>query len=214
MARTLSSRRTRPFRLAGIVAAIGLVALAGASALAPVGSNLERIERSAAVAADSLLDAVDARDSLCVAVVPHAAAWIVERAIVERAAARGVAISRCDAAEARRLDVAITSVGVVYATAGDVRTRTASVAISASTPIAMAESGPAGALRSIRAVSDLVDTLDAADTAGLADAAYPFTVGIDTAADSGGFWQKIVEPAVVLAASAIVAILLFTVRSQ
>jgi hypothetical protein len=114
----------------------------------------------------------------------------------------------------RRLDVAITSIGVLYRRIDEGIERTASLAISASAPGPLAESGGVRPLRSLRFAGELADTLALADTAGLADAAYPYTIGTMAQADSGSFWRTIVEPAVVLAASAIVAILLYTVRSQ
>ena len=199
---------------AGLAAGAASTFAAGSFESTPRG-NLERLEECAATVADSILSTVGARDSLCLAIVPHDAAWLLERALVERASARGVSVQRCEAADARRLDVAIASIGVVYSvTDDDAIERRAALSISASAPAPITEAGRGAALRTFRVEAELVDTLAHPDTAGLAIASYPFTVGTMPAADSGGFWSKIVEPAVVLAAAAIVAILLFTVRSQ
>jgi hypothetical protein len=200
--------------LAALLAATGLPPAARAAGSLGSG-NLEQIEACATATADSLLDALGGSDSVCVAIVPHPAAWLLEQAIVERASARSRSVGRCDAADRRRLDVAITDVGVVYrSTDDDAIERTARMSISASAPAAIAESGATGMLRTVRIERQLVDTIAAADTIGASIAAYPYTVGVVASAGSGSFWQRIVEPAVVLAASAIVAILLFTVRSQ
>jgi hypothetical protein len=132
-----------------------------------------------------------------------------------RRARRGVDVRRCDPSDTRRVDVAIAAIGVVYTvTDDDLIERRAALAISANAPHRMTESGSTGPLRSYRIAAEAVDTLARADTTGLAVATYPYTVGTMSAASSGGFWSKIVEPAVILAASAVVAILLFTVRSQ
>lgn len=176
--------------------------------------NLERLERAASAAADSLLDAIGARDSLCLAVVPHDAAWLLEQALIERAGARGLGVRRCDRSDARRVDVAIAAIGVLYARIDEGLERVASIRLSSSAPVPLADNGAGGELRTFTTESSVTDTLAVADTTGLAVAAYPYTVGTIIDSDGGGFWSRIVEPAVVLAASAIVAILLFTVRSQ
>lgn len=213
MARLVSPLLLHLALICGVLAASG--AWSGVQSAEPITPrNLERLERCAAGAADSLLDALDVNDTICVAVVAHDAGWLLESALVERATARGIAVLRCDRSDARRVDVAITTIGVVYRRIDEGIERVASLSLSAGSAAPIAESGTAGPLRSHRIAAALTDTLAAADTSGLSDAAYPYTVGTVISADGGGFWRTIVEPAVVLAASAIVAILLFTVRSQ
>lgn len=213
MARSLSPLLRTLALIAGMLGAAG-VTPARALVNAPLAtSNLARLELAAAAAADSLLDRIDG-DTLCVAVVEHDARWLLESAIVERAAARGVTVRRCEASDAGRIEVAIITIGVVYRRIDDGLERVATLSLSSSAPSSLAESGTTRPLRALRAAAALADTLAAADTAGLGDAAYPYSIGTVADDSSGGFWRTIVEPAVVLAASAIVAILLFTVRSQ
>src|SRR5687767_14858769 len=97
MARPLSSIIASLRTQLSIATALSSFAVAYAAGYAHVTpSNLERIEQAAAELADSLVLGVSTVDSLCLTVVPHDAAWIVERAIADRATLRGIAIRRCE----------------------------------------------------------------------------------------------------------------------
>ena len=216
MPRSLCSHLVRRWKHSGIAAVAAACALAiaapGATAATPgPATNLERLEAAAAALADSLITGIASSDSLCLSLVPHDAAWLVERAIVDRAASRGVSIRRCESFDPRRVDVAITSLGVLYRETDDgALERVTSMQWSVSAAVAHL----GGQLARFEYATENVDTVEATDTTSLATSGYPFTSGIAVAHDSGGFWKRIVEPAVILAASAIVVILLFTVRSQ
>lgn len=213
MARLFLSRIITCRRAIGTLAVFVLTTIATSDAAAPGAStNLERLEQCAADAADSLLTFAGSRDSLCLSIVAHDAGWVIERAFIERATSRGMAVHRCDDVDARRIDVAIREIGVVYhVTDDDEIAREARLDISAN----IGRTGNAGPGLETRRVSvTRVDTVSADDTLMLADANYRFTDGVAAATPSAGFWKRIVEPAVVLAASAIIVILLFSVRSQ
>jgi hypothetical protein len=119
---------------------------------------------------------------------------------------RGVASILSDS-----LLVAITGLGVEYREVDDqdLLERDVSMEITATLP------GTSAGARSVRAYAlHAIDTVNSDRTSLLEASGYSFTKGIGPARAGGGFWKKIVEPAVVLAASAVIVVLLFTVRSQ
>ena len=176
--------------------------------------NLARLQECARAAADSLLEGFAAGDTLCLSVADHPAAWIVEQAVTAVANARRNVIATCGPGDPRSLSVAITAIGVEYRETEDSDSleRNALLSVSALLPGGSRPGGISG--RTSRTLSSARADTVATDDLGVQEGAgYPFAKG-SSPASSGGFWSKVVEPAIVLGATAVVVILLFTVRSQ
>lgn len=176
-------------------------------------SNLERLQLCASMLADSVLSPFDTGDSLRLVVVEHPAGWLVDGRFLESAAEQGLVIS--DSPSAPVLTVALTELGVEYMETGDNDrlARRASMVINTIVP-SSGSSSPAPSRSARQFEMAIVDTIDVSQALALESPGYPFSKGISVAAGTPGFWGKIVEPVVVLGASVVMVILLFTVRSQ
>jgi hypothetical protein len=188
-----------------------LLWIAVPAGLAAQQDNLDRLRNVASALSDSLLAGYTPTDTICAFVVGHDGAWIMDQAIVSTVELRKLASRRCDGIGGGSTVVAITALGVEYREVDDqdLLERDVSMEITATLP------GSSSGARSVRAyAAHAIDTVNAERTSLLEASGYPFTKGIGPARAGGGFWKKIVEPAVVLAASAVIVVLLFTVRSQ
>lgn len=178
------------------------VASAQPSAGSGIPTNLELMARCAGWLGDSVL--AGSSDSVCARVAAHPASWLIDQGLVESAARKPVRIVSCDAPA---VSVAILSIGVSYQEADDRLARDVSLRA-----VVLAESS--GRERTSRTVSVAVrDTIDADLLETVENSGYEFTRGAPPPS-GGGFWSKVVEPAVVLGATVVMTILLFTVRSQ
>ena len=174
--------------------------------------NLERLRECATAIADSALGSYAAGDTISLEVVPHPASWLLDRSALDAAASRGIGVASSPAERSGKLLMAITHVGVEYRETddADLLARHCTLQVDAS----FSEKGASGN-RSARSFSASVrDTVPADQTSILEASGYDFARGTLPAGPSGGFWRTIVEPAVVLGASVVITILLFTVRSQ
>ncbi|MDB5036367.1 MAG: hypothetical protein JWQ98_3608 [Chlorobi bacterium] len=188
-----------------------LLWIAVPAGLAAQQDNLDRLRGVASILSDSLLAGYAPNDTICAFVVSHDGAWIMDQAIVSAAELRKLASRRCDGIGNGSTIVAITGLGVEYREVDDqdLLERDVSMEITATLP------GTSAGARSVRAYAlHAIDTVNSDRTSLLEASGYSFTKGIGPARAGGGFWKKIVEPAVVLAASAVIVVLLFTVRSQ
>jgi hypothetical protein len=224
---TQKARRARVPRLLGtcLPCMVWLAFLVSPGrSMAQVG-NLERLEESSRALCDSLLDSYLTKDPLCVEIVHHPASWIVEQSMLQSAAAHGVAITTCDSNTADALTLAVTAIGMEYheIEAGDSLARDARIEATALVPTKRFRLPPEVAASRGSAVSSRAsvaitvvrrDTVGADQTSFLESSGYDFAKGTLPPRQSSGVWKKIVEPAVVIGAAVVMAILLFTVRSQ
>lgn len=197
-------------------AATALFLLAAAAALRAQATspempptNLEMLSACARTACDSALMQTATGTALCAEVIRHPASWVVENALPASAEARGVNVLACDSTAA--LTLALRSIGVVYgAIDGDDEhlERTATLQLSA----VHRSKAAAGTARTITVVAR--DTVPSAAVPTLDGSGYDFARGVPPPASGGGFWSKVLEPAVVVGASVVMTILFFTVRSQ
>lgn len=176
-------------------------------------SNLEQIQQCARTLADSVLMPFADGDSLRLVVVEHPAGWLIDGQFLEAAADRGLRVTDSPAAPA--LTVAVTGLGIEYLETeeSDRLLRRASLVLNTIVPAVAGIRGSSSRIAGMFATA-LVDTIEASQAVALESPGYPFSKGMVVSTASPGFWGKIVEPVVVLGASVVMVILLFTVRSQ
>ncbi len=174
--------------------------------------NLERLRECAAAIADSALAHYAAGDTISLELAPHPASWLLESTLLGAARQRGIGVVSSASPSGGRLVMAITSIGVAYGQTDDddLLTRECGIGADAS----FTERGGAGRRMGGSFSAILGDTVEADETSLLEASGYDFTRGALPSTASSGFWKTIVEPAVVLGASVVITILLFTVRSQ
>ena len=180
-------------------------------------SNLERIQMCADLVGDSLLMSMNNNESrdICVRVVEHPASWIVDQSMIRQAAERGFSVLPCKPPFPGDILVAITNIGVRYVELEDqdYLRREVKLGLSASLP----RQNEAGAgVRRVTETREVVlqDTIEAVQAPFLESPAYDFTVGAKIVRNKSNFWNKVVEPAVVIGATVVMVVLLFTTRSQ
>lgn len=205
----------RPLRF--LLLALLLLLLFGGTASAQPG-NLERLEECAQVISDSLLNRFPVSTPLCIQVARHPAAWVMEEALVRSATARGMRIAACDSgaqSSAGTVTLAITAIGMEYRAIDPDDSLERDARIEANAILSPASSGGASGERSVASyVAVRRDTVGADETTRIEGSGYDFAKGNVPTRSSSGIWKKLVEPAVVLGASVVMVILLFTVRSQ
>lgn len=177
----------------------------------PAG-NLERLQECANAVADSVLRLYSTGDTICLEMAGHPAAWMVEGSVLGRAMQRGIGVLPCPAERAGRVTLAVTSIGVAYRLTDDddLLARDCRLEVHASLP----GNGSLGGRSAHSFAIASTDTVPSDQTSSLEASGYDFAKGTLPQRSGGGFWKKIIEPAVVLGASAVIVILLFTVRSQ
>ncbi len=220
-ARPLSSVQSRSWsrivlRHIPLLAGIWLI-LNPFPSVAAQSNNLHRIQECARILSDSLLSPAPDDQDLCTRIIEHPADWVIDQAVLTTAQQKKLRITPCAPPYRNEILIAITSIGITYTETddSDVLQRDATVAVSASLPdwIASGSGNIPRITRSLEVV--LTDTVDADQTSLLEDPGYAFTTGTRIRqASSGGFWDNVVEPAIVLGTSVVMVILLFSVRSQ
>jgi hypothetical protein len=176
-------------------------------------SNLERLQLCARQLADSLLVPFHGGDSVAVATVEHPAGWLVDGQFLQAAESQGITVLGGDRVPSVR--IAVLDIGVEYRQTDESDRLQRTAALGLNSVVSLPLAGSSESARTVRDLrTTLVDTIDASQALGLESPGYPFSKGIVTATGSPGFWEKIVEPVVVLGASVVMVILLFTVRSQ
>jgi hypothetical protein len=191
-----------------------LLLLACAPRLAAQEDNLARLQGCARAVADSVTAGLG-DDTICVSIVNHEAAWLLDQAMVAAATDRHIPVRSCDSAHPASISMAITSLGVLYRELDDADRleRLARFEVSATLPATAAPGG--NNVRAMRIYSvALSDTIDADGTSSLERSGYDFARGAFPPRPGGGFWKKLVEPAVVLGSAVVIVVLLFTVRSK
>lgn len=198
-----------PFK---VVLAIMLIVAAASALHAQPAGNLERLRDCAILLADSVLAPYSKGDTICLEMAPHPASWLVEQSVLGRAHELGLNVLPCAPERNGRIALAITSIGVQYKLVDniDLLARECRLDVGASLPASRSSGGRIA--RSFSLASG--DTVDVDQTLSIEASGYDFARGTIPPQSGGGFWKKIVEPAVILGASAVIAILLFTVRSQ
>jgi len=174
--------------------------------------NLERLRGCAVSVADSVLAPFAEGDTVCLDIAGHPAAWLVEQSVLGRAMERNIGVVPCPSERGVRIGLAVTAIGIDYGPTddADLLARYCRLDVGASLPIAGAANS-----RMVHTFSVIAgDTVEVDQTSSIEASGYDFARGTIPRQAGGGFWKKIIEPAVVLGASAVIAILLFTVRSQ
>ena len=174
--------------------------------------NLEILRECAVAIADSALGQYATGDTISLELAPHPASWLLESTLLGAARERGIGVVSSPSPSGGRLMMAITSIGVAYGQTddGDLLVRECRMGADAS----FSEHGGSGRRLGGSFSALRQDTVQADETSILEASGYDFTRGALPTTASSGFWKTIVEPAVVLGASVVITILLFTVRSQ
>ena len=184
----------------------------------PLGAqidNLEQLRQSARLISDSLLRSRgSSTDTLCLHVVRHPASWLLDEGMIASASERGIPVSGCDSATSDALLLAITGAGVSYAEIDDDEHLARETRLEVSALIPPNWGGTPGGRMATHYAIVRRDTVRADQTSLLEATGYDFVRGTLPPRQSSGFWKKVVEPAVVIGASVVLVILLFTVRSQ
>jgi hypothetical protein len=192
------------------------LSVAGVARIQSAPSNLEQLQNLARLLSDSLLTGYTRHDTFCLRVAEHPAAWIVEQSMLAAAEKQGFRMGDCDSSLRRRIALAITSIRVTYRPLEDADSieRVAELSVDATLP--EHGSGTTGFLGELHRplTASVTDTVAIGDTVSIANPGYEFARASLPSGSKPGFWDKIIEPAVVLGASAVIVILLFTVRSQ
>lgn len=201
-----------------------LVLLEPIRASLTVPDNVAVVERSAKSAADSLLAHFIPGDSLCLSVVGAPGSWLVEMAILREASARRILVlssSNCSygVSEAH---IAAKKIAVRFSPIDDSDSLVRSAEISIAGAIGLVgaarvrwgEGGDDDSRAQI--VVDYqtthVDTIARQDSSTVSGPP-PFNSTIPPRPTSG-FWVRIIEPAIVIGATVVATVLLFTVRSK
>jgi len=178
--------------------------------------NLERLRSCADEVADSVVHLFAPGDTLCVTVAVHPASWLIDQAMLAVAERRGNVVSSCQENGDVGLGFAINAIGIDYLPVDETDSveRRARLDLAVSLPPLKGTNGSIG--RSLRSFSaTLTDTVATGMLDIMEGSGYDFARGKrPPPPGSTGFWSKIVEPAIVLGATAVVVILLFSVRSQ
>lgn len=179
--------------------------------------NLEQLQSCARNLADSVVRLFDRNDTLCVTIAENPASWIVDQAMLAVAERRGNVIRSCDQREDAAIGLAINAIGIEYLPVDESDSMERRTRLDLNVSLPALEKGTNGTVgRSLRSFSSLLtDTVATDAIAALEASGYEFVHGKrPPPAGSTGFWSKVVEPAIVLGATAVVVLLLFTVRSQ
>lgn len=194
-----------------------MLALLPSNGVASQTTNLERLTTGVETVGDSLLMSMQGLESneICIRVVEHPADWLVEQGLIRRAEAAGMTVVPCRPPLPNDILVAVTDIGVRYVELedGDYVRREIKVGLSASLP------RPSETGRRVERVTEtrqivLSDTIETDQAVFLENPAYDFTVGAKVVRNKSDFWGKVVEPAVVVGATIVMVVLLFTTRSQ
>lgn len=177
--------------------------------------NLDRLEQCARAACDTINAVFNGGDSVCLNVAPHPAAWLLQQSYVTAAHDKNLYPVLCAGVTPafNSVSPAINDIGVEYSQTDDQDFLQRTVYLSLSATITAGKTS--GNILSVRKIHvALTDTIPADQALLMDDPDYAFAKGVTTAKPKPGFWEKIVEPAVVVGSAVVMVVLLFTVRSQ
>jgi hypothetical protein len=203
-------------RASAFAVTVGMVLVLSPLSLSAQPDNLQFLQQCARQAGDSLIAGYGSTDTLCLSVAAHPAAWLLEEGALSAALDHGIYVRHCAEGADNGISIAVRSLGITYLPLDepDSVQRIAHLEVSAALD-ARPESPTETRRRLTRSISvDRSDTVSADGTSMLEASGYEFARGTMPPRQSSGFWSKIIEPAVILGASAVMVILLFTVRSQ
>jgi hypothetical protein len=176
--------------------------------------NLERLRQSARLLSDSLLATRGiSTDTICLNVVRHPASWLLDEGMIASATSRGIPVATCDSGVGDGLTMAITAIGVSYGEIDDDELLARETRLEVTALVPPQWGGANGRVATHYAIVQR-DTVRGDQTSLLEATGYDFVRGTLPSRQGSGFWKKVVEPAVVIGASVVLVILLFTVRSQ
>jgi hypothetical protein len=216
MIRELPHSAFRPL-FVPILSVVALLVMGSGPPLRAQGTNLERLQKCAGLVADSVLAMYSSADTLCMTTIEHPASWLLDQSMLAGVERRNLRLGSCGEGATDRLQLAITAIGIEYHEVDDPDSveRRASISVGSALPFPTGSSQRLPGARLSRSYSVvLLDTVNAAGTSSLETPGYPYTHGMLVTNNHPGFWGKIVEPAVILGASVVMVILLFSVRSQ
>jgi len=179
-----------------------------------VVGNLDQLREAARRGADSLLGAFRAGDTVRVEVGRTQGSWLLEVALLERAAASGITLRTAPETQtgpAVRAYVSRAAITYDLQSDGDSVRRRADLyieSIAARSPAMLPDEPVTEALH-----IQIIDTIAISDSS-LVAGPEPFLAPPFPIRSSEGFWELVAEPAIVLGAAVIMTILLFSVRSS
>jgi hypothetical protein len=203
-------------RAAAFAVTVGMVLALSPVCLSAQPDNLQFLQQCARQAGDSLIAGYGAGDTICLSVAAHPATWLLEEAALNAALEHGIYVRHCPERPDNGISIAVRSLGIAYLPLDEPDSVQRIAHLEVSAAMDASPESPTGARRRLtRSISvRRTDTVSADGTSVLEASGYEFARGTLPPRQPSGFWSKIIEPAVILGASAVMVILLFTVRSQ
>lgn len=185
-----------------------LLLIAGAAAWSQP-ANLDLVRDCAGSLADSAFALANAPTACC-SVAEHPAAWLLQEAMVKQAAQRGVGLRDCGSS-VPAITLAFTELRILYRNGIESETIARECRVTIAAIFAPTGSAPQ---RQQEFTAVRHDTVAASALPLIEQPGYDYLHGVNVAPPSSGFWDTVMEPAIVLGAAAVSVILLFTVRSN
>lgn len=172
-------------------------------------TNLDLVRDCTRSVADSAL-ALAAASTLCYTVAAHPGAWILEEAVAQSATQRGNRLRDCSTGTPT-INIAFTELSVLYRNGAEQGAIARECRVGVVVMIAPTGAEPP---RQQEFTAIRHDTVAVSAVALIEQPGYEYLRGVSIAQNSSNFWDKVIEPAIVLGAAAVSVILLFTVRSN
>jgi len=178
--------------------------------------NVAIFEDLARRGADSLIASISTGDTLCIDILgPEGTSWILEGALLHAAHRRHISVARCSSPNSRvTLRVLIVRGRVAYLPVESPDSVQRDVLLEVDGRLSHSVSDGVATLQQSRLLLTERDTIARADSSIAQKGVSPFETPPMPTPASGGFWENIVEPAIVVGAAVVATILLFTVRSR
>lgn len=172
-------------------------------------TNLDLVRDCTRSVADSAL-ALAAASTLCYKVAAHPGAWLLEEAVARTAEQRGNQLRDCSSGTPA-INIAFTELNVLYRNGPEPETLARECRVGVAVMVAPTGTEPQHQ-QEFTAIRH--DTVAVSAVALIEQPGYDYLRGVSIAPKTSNFWDKVIEPAIVLGAAAVSVILLFTVRSN
>lgn len=172
-------------------------------------TNLDLVRECALSLTDSALTLATV-PTLCYSVAPHPAAWLIEESVVKTAEQKGMKLRDCSSG-VPAIKSAFTELIILYRNGTEPETIARECRITVAVMVAPTGAEPQRQ-REFTAIRH--DTVAVSAVPLIEQPGYDYLRGVSIAPPNSNFWDRVMEPAIVLGAAAVSVILLFTVRSN
>lgn len=172
-------------------------------------TNLDLVRECSLSLTDSALSLVTV-PILCYRAVPHPAVWLIEESVVKTAEQRGIQLQDCSNGMPA-IKIAFTELNLLYRHGTEPETIARECRITVAVMVAPTGTEPQRQ-REFTAIRH--DTVSISAVPLIEQPGYDYLRGVNIAPPNSNFWDRVMEPAIVLGAAAVSVILLFTVRSN